>query len=116
MLLELQRSRQSGGIIASPGPIFAGFRSLALPVTLGAPQTWSVDGVTDAVSAPFLAEGDVIGPADSFGVKLNNDADLDLAANIEVGAFSIVGDDPADTGRRRVDGGSTIRSSAAPGT
>jgi hypothetical protein len=88
----------SGGITVSPGAqSYSGLggTTLALPIDLSAPQTWSVDGSFDAGAE---IAGDVTGASDALGVDLANGGGLGLQGDIEVGAVSVVGSDSADSG------------------
>jgi hypothetical protein len=89
----------SGGITASPGAQSYSGPTIAIPIDLSAPQTWSVDG---SASPPFDAgaviAGDVTGPSDTLGVDLANGGALGLQDDTEVGAVSVVGSDSAESG------------------
>ena len=89
----------SGGITASPGAQSYSAPTIAIPIDLSAPQTWSVDGSANPPSdAVTEITGDVTGPSDTLGVDLANGGALGLQGDTEVGAVSVVGSDSAESG------------------
>jgi hypothetical protein len=78
------------GIIAAPTTkSFDQGSQLAIPMTLGAPQTWSISGGNHA--APVYLSGGVSGSGDALAIKLVNGGILSLADNVEVGPVTVSG-------------------------
>ncbi len=90
----------SGGITVTTSEGREGFATLFVPITLGAPQTWSVDG---GGSFGDLNLGTVTG-AQTLHVDLSHRARV-TAPTVEVGALSIVGANAADTGAHAIENG-----------
>jgi len=105
----------SGGISASP---VAGKHEVAgefgpglhMPIVLGAPQTWHIEGQSGAgvASSGVLLDGPLSGSSDELTIDTNNGAGLLLANDTEVGPVTIQGEDTGDTGyNARFNGGAT---------
>ncbi|HEY5318825.1 MAG TPA: Ig-like domain repeat protein [Solirubrobacteraceae bacterium] len=79
----------AGGITAAPSASDTGSNAdIGLPLTLGAPQTWSITGGS---SSQQLAVGTVTGSADPLTVNLGSSGILALNS-LEVGAVTLSGD------------------------
>jgi hypothetical protein len=74
--------------------------SLGLPITLGAPQTWSLEGPGEVVmSCGPLPCRPISGVSDPLALDLSKRAILaDVGGDLEVGALTITGANPSDTG------------------
>jgi hypothetical protein len=104
----------SGGITASPGAQSYSGPTIATPIDLSAPQTWSIDGSTNPPSdAVTEIAGDVTGPSDTLGVDLANGGALGLQGDTEVGAVSVVGSDSAESGEDAAFNGSVYLEDSA---
>jgi hypothetical protein len=92
-----------GGVTASStGVNTAG---LNLPIALGAPNTWTIDG-TNGGSLAVL--GAISGASKTLAIDVANGAALDLIADNEVGAVSIAGHDPDHSGIDAISNGLVI--------
>lgn len=88
----------AGGISASSS-VSGSFQSpsWSVPITLGANQTWSIDGGTTSGGPGRLAlDSPVTGQADTLGIDLSHSTILNLAGDNEVGAVTVTGDSTGD--------------------
>jgi hypothetical protein len=83
----------AGGLSATLGATPAGFDDIGLPVTLNAPQTWSVaqPPSTTSGASRLSFTGGVTGPSDSLALQLQDQASLALGPDTEVGAITASG-------------------------
>ena len=87
----------AGGLTASTAT--SGFNaSLGLPITLGAGQTWSIDGNGNRSGVDL--DANVTGASSALGVQLGNRGQLqiDNTTDVEVGDVAITGSDAGNTG------------------
>ncbi|HWF35663.1 MAG TPA: Ig-like domain repeat protein [Solirubrobacteraceae bacterium] len=77
----------AGGITAAPSTAASG-ANITLPLTLGAPQTWSITG---GASSQQLGVGTVTGSADALAVSFASSGILALQ-DLEAGAVTVTGD------------------------
>jgi hypothetical protein len=87
-----------GGLTVGTTASSFGVAALRLPITLNAPQTWSIDG--NGNGSQIGLYGSVTAPsADTLGITLSHQTFLGLNGNdVEVGPVSITGADPAGSG------------------
>ncbi|HEY4812686.1 MAG TPA: hypothetical protein VIH71_16690 [Solirubrobacteraceae bacterium] len=96
----------SGGITATAAAGAAG-GGLNLPITLGASQTWAIEG-------GWLSVGAVTGTTDALNIDLSSAGTLSfLDGENEVGALAIVGSNPSNIGPRAEYNGRVIVGVAA---
>lgn len=95
----------SGGITATPAKsCVCGLTSLFLPITLTAPQTWSIDGGGGGTNVGgfgfgLIVGGNVSGATEALHISLSREGGLSLGArqdggsgaDVEVGQITIVG-------------------------
>jgi hypothetical protein len=87
----------AGGLTASTtsSETLEGGTTLEVPIALGAPQTWSLDGNDNDANGVFA--GTVTGaPANTLGVDLTDEAQLGFGGN--VGPVTITGENAANVG------------------
>jgi hypothetical protein len=94
----------TGGLAASPGAVMSNGRfenTLALPITLTAPQTWSLTGKplapSQLVGPVRLADGisllaPVNGSAQPLTIRFSGGVGLSMSGDNEVGPVSVIGD------------------------
>ena len=89
----------AGGLSASP-TTFDKFTltEVDLPLTLDAPQTWSIDGGGEGTSNGVYLGDLVTGATDGLNVAVSSRGMIDLGANVEVGAVSVEGADAQQPG------------------
>ena len=76
----------SGGLTAEVAVgDFQGQATLSLPITLGAPQTWSLE------QWRFVLDGNVTGPEAALGANLGYRGELAVNSNVEAGPITITG-------------------------
>ena len=108
----------AGGISASP---VAGKYELAgefgpglhMPITLGASQTWHIEGAGGGgvANSGLLLSGGLSGSSDELTIDTNNGAGILLENDNEVGPVTIQGEDASHTGyNARFNGGATVSS------
>ncbi len=69
-----------------------GYATLTLPITLGAPQVWSIDGNNNGSGIDIADGGRVEGPAESLAVHLSSLAALRIEeGDMEAGPITITG-------------------------
>jgi hypothetical protein len=79
----------AGGLNASTAVTnFSRGAALRLPISLSAPQTWSINGNQGLGQ---LNVGTVTGPADALGVNLTNQTFLGITGDMEVGPVTVAG-------------------------
>jgi hypothetical protein len=74
---------------------------VALPIVLGAPQTWNIAGQSSDEAIDYnqlLLLEEVSGTGQPLTVDVSDGGGLDLANNTEVGSLSIEGSDPSRSG------------------
>jgi hypothetical protein len=82
----------SGGIAATYAAATPALPSLNVPLTLAAPQTWTIDG-------GWLSVGKVTGNTDALDLDMSSGATLALAfGDAEVGSVAVTGENPSDIG------------------
>jgi hypothetical protein len=88
----------TGGLFASPASASTGgfLNRVAVPITLGAPQTWTVAGNAvvpgqGAVGAGIVMGAPVTGQAHALTINVSSGALFGLSGDNEVGPVSIVG-------------------------
>jgi hypothetical protein len=86
----------SGGITASTAASSPTPSTLGIPVTLSGAQAWTISGA--AGGGGGLAINGVSGSGDSLAVALSNRAALNVGADAEVGALTVSGANPGDSG------------------
>ncbi|HWY90338.1 MAG TPA: IPT/TIG domain-containing protein [Solirubrobacteraceae bacterium] len=92
----------SGNAIAlgGGGLQVCGGSSLALPITLASPQTWSVHG-------SLLLRADVMGPSSALAVNLGSESTLQIeGVDVEAGPVTITGPEPQFSPGLSLGGGS----------
>jgi hypothetical protein len=96
----------TGGLSASQGGVASSDtmeRSLDLPITLGAPQTWTVAGDPPVPGVIFGAGlalvAPVTGPSQALTIRMSNGASLALSRDNEVGPVTVIGADGGTSGR-----------------
>lgn len=79
-----------GGLTATPDARGNAWTAavLEMPITLSAPQTWSISG--NSFDGILFLYGDVSGPSDAVEFELSNGS-LDLGSDIEAGPVSVTG-------------------------
>jgi hypothetical protein len=107
----------SGGISASPATGASGsLASIELPITLDAPQTWTIAGPSGgAIGQSGVAlQSPLTGAGDALTIDTSNSSGLLLASEAEVGAISVNGADTSDTGiAAQANGGVFLTSSGS---
>lgn len=83
----------SGGLTVSTSA-FPSFAELRLPITLGAPQTWSINGPTGGGTQSVDLESGVTGPGDTLNLQTANGGGLLVESDVEVGTTTISGEGP----------------------
>jgi hypothetical protein len=79
----------SGGITASAGASTPPNRaSIVTPITLSAPQTWSIDG---SHYAGLYVGSKVTGSSNALAISLPNQGSLELAGDVEAGTVTVTG-------------------------
>ena len=82
-----------GGLTANTAATTAGHgATVRMPVTLSAPQTWSIDGNRGLGQ---LNVATVTGPADALSINLSNQTFLGVTGDMEVGTVIVTGVSPA---------------------
>lgn len=83
----------AGGLSASTSsPTGANpFTYLKLPITLGASQTWSINGGPGDLKSDPVEVGGISGEADTLGIRFDNPTELYVYSDNEVGAASLLG-------------------------
>jgi hypothetical protein len=91
----------SGGITVLPQATNGTNAGLALPITLTAPQTWSLVGNASQRST-LAVENSVTGASDALAIDFEGGAYLDVEPDteVDVGDVRITGADSAHTGRQ----------------
>jgi hypothetical protein len=107
----------SGGISASPATGPSGsLASIELPITLDAPQTWTIAGPNGgAIGQSGVAlQSPLTGANDALTIDTSNSSGLLLTSETEVGAISVNGVDTSDTGiAAQANGGVFLTSSGS---
>jgi Carboxypeptidase regulatory-like domain len=91
---------------------------LSLPITLGAPQTWSITGRSGGRvgehGVALEASASVTGSADALTLDTSNGAGLDaFGSDIETGAITVDGANSSDSGAEAVLNGGVLMTEAA---
>ena len=94
----------SGGIDATTSSNVFEPSEIDTPITLGASQTWPIDGGRSGVGQ-LNVDGGITGSTYALGVQLSNVGYLDLGGNNETGAVTLSGSDSSDTGLSAYDNG-----------
>ncbi len=87
----------AGGITSTTAATSSKPSSFSPSITLGANQSWAIDGGASKVGQLALG-GAVSGPSKSLQISLSNFGSLALGADAEVGAVSIVGTNSSSVG------------------
>ena len=82
----------AGGITAAPSAsnVEFGGAGLYFPITLGAPQTWSIAG--GSKGQQLIIGGGVTGSANSLAINFSNQTFLTFGGNSEVGEVTVTGE------------------------
>jgi hypothetical protein len=78
-----------GGLTVAPSGREIFFPVIAMPITLGAPQTWSIAG--GAASKFIRVEGNISGSGDALTVHFTNSGELAYEGDAETGNFTASG-------------------------
>jgi hypothetical protein len=82
----------SGGIVTTAVGSATSSPFLNLPITLGADQTWRIDGGTGEFPGRLVLQSPVTGAGSTLGIELSHFTILNLAGDNEVGAVTVTGD------------------------
>jgi len=104
----------SGGISATTSAATSSPSSLNTPITLGANQSWSVDGGTSSVGK--LSIGGAISGSSTLQASLANGGSLTLGADDEVGNVTVAGSSSSHTGASASQNGTVTVNSKLNGT
>jgi hypothetical protein len=86
----------SGGIVTTAVGSATSSPFLNLPITLGANQTWTIDGGSGVFPGRLVLQSPVTGPGSTLGIDLSHSTILNLAGDNEVGAVTVTGDGTGD--------------------
>jgi hypothetical protein len=98
----------AGGLTASTSAGSGGAAQLELAITLGASQTWTIDGNSghNGVTLGVGGFGHLTGASAALGVDLSHQAFFGVyQQDVEVGTVTITGGNPSDTGSAAIQNG-----------